>query len=146
MNKPTIILLSSFLTMTAVAEPESQNIPDAVLNDPAYSKYEKALNELMDSPAYKEMAKDNAKENTGNNQSTETNKTTESESYAIDYKGLSKEEYDEVLEKITKNITSSKTNKRTRSLSSAYFYPERNMPRGYYPQILKINHYQPEKI
>jgi hypothetical protein len=104
----------------------------------------------MSSTAYKRLKEHSDKKNAGNEESIKTTKNNEEQSkvaeskdYLISYGGLSKEEYYEILEKIQKNTK--KRGERMRSSNSVYFYPKRNISSGFYPQILKINHYQPTK-
>ena len=150
MSRLAIIALLSFLAMPVLAESDSQAIPDSIVNDPSYSTYEKAIDELMGSASYKKLKAYSDKKNAGNEESIKTaenkeeeSKVTESKDYLVSYGGLSKEEYYKILEKIQKNTK--KHDKRIRSLNSVYFYPKRNISSGFYPQILKISHYQPTK-
>jgi hypothetical protein len=150
MDRLIIITLLSFLVMPVLAESDSQGIPNSIVNDPSYSTYKKDIDELMSSTAYKRLKEHSDKKNAGNEESIKTtknneeqSKVTESKDYLISYGGLSKEEYYEILEKIQKNTK--KRGERMRSSNSVYFYPKRNISSGFYPQILKINHYQPTK-
>jgi len=150
MDRLIIITLLSFLVMPVLAESDSQGIPNSIVNDPSYSTYQKDIDELMSSTAYKKLKEYSDKKNAGNEESVKTTKNNEEQSkvaeskdYLISYGGLSKEEYYEILEKIQKNTK--KRGERMRSSNSVYFYPKRNISSGFYPQILKINHYQPTK-
>tara|TARA_B100000029_G_scaffold149699_1_gene144959 strand:+ start:626 stop:1090 length:465 start_codon:yes stop_codon:yes gene_type:complete len=145
------ILLSLAIAGTVKSEPEK--VPAEITDDPAYSKYKEALNEYLSSPTGQRLMKNVKKDSdTDNKKSSTTNKTTEDESkstdksqnHMISYGGMSKENYEKTVEKIKKTITA-KNNKRIYSDSSVYFYPEKNMPSGYYPQILRISHFQPTK-
>ena len=152
MKKLTIISILLSLTIAGTVKSEPEKVPADIVNDPAYSKYKEALDEYLNSPSGKKLMENVESENANDKKPSTTNKATESETNATDesqnhlisYGGMSRENYNKTLEKIIKTMAT-KNNKRIRSDSSVYFYPEKNMPSGYYPQVLRISHFQPTK-